>query len=78
VKKFAKVPLSEIQVQDDYSQTLIKALKKNRKLTSKTQVGETLYSGEPEPKQKLTSSDNSTPKKSQSKQKTKCSKKQKS
>jgi len=38
MKKFAKVPLSEIQVQDDYSETLIKALKKNRKFTSKTKV----------------------------------------
>jgi hypothetical protein len=31
MKKIAQVPLSEINVQDDYSKTLIKALKKNRK-----------------------------------------------
>jgi hypothetical protein len=31
MKKKAKVPLSEIEVQDDYSQPLIKALKKTRK-----------------------------------------------
>jgi len=29
MKKIAKVPISEINVQDDYSPTLIKALKKN-------------------------------------------------
>ena len=44
MKKIAKVSLSEINVQDDYSPTLIKALKKKQKLQKNNSLRQTTES----------------------------------
>jgi hypothetical protein len=44
MKKIAKIPLSEINVQDDYSPTLIKALKKKQKLQKNNSLHQTTES----------------------------------
>jgi hypothetical protein len=48
MKKIAKVPISEINVQDDYSPTLIKDLKKKQKLQKKNSLRKTTKSKKPQ------------------------------